>query len=187
MNEPDKKTPAEELVKSVEQTYSDLRQKNPDRDEHWLLANTCLERYGSGEEAREKGAQWTRFTAYKDTCEFAILEPPQSIRALALFLVFKELGDEPAKQYESEFFRLMEPVMKSKESRAFIDEYRQRNPLTWKEVEVADNSSYSLYWFLRGLELELEHDEEAEAEWGGDDIDFIDILMKQEEEESGED
>jgi len=138
MSEPDKKTPAEELVKSVEQTCLDLRQKHPDQDEHWLLANTWLERYGSGEEAKEKGDEWARFTAYKDTCEFSVLEPPQSMRALALFMVFKELGETTAKQYESEFFQLMEPVMRSREKRVFIDEYKQKNPLTWQEVQVVD-------------------------------------------------
>jgi len=185
MNQPNKKPSAENLIKSVEQTYLDLRRENPDQDEHWLLANTWLERYGSNEEAKEKGDEWARFTAYKDTCEFSVLEPPKSIRALALLLAFKDLGEPTAKQYESEFFQLMEPVMRSKEKRAFIDEYKQKNPLTWQEVQVVDDSSYSLYWFFRGLELEQEHGEEVEDEWGGDDI--IDTLVKLEEEESGED
>jgi len=185
MNEPNNESSAENLIKSVEQKYLDLRREHPDQDEHWLLANTWLERYGSSEEAKEKGDEWARFTAYKDTCEFSVLEPPQSIRALALFLVFKEMGGEPARQYESEFFKLVEPVMRSKEKRAFIDEYKQKNPLAWKEVQVVDDSSYSLYWFFRGLELEQEHGEQVEDEWGGDDI--IDSLIKQEEEESGED
>ena len=129
MEDLDKKAPAENLIKSLEQTYSDLRKKHPDQDEHWYLANTWLTRYGSGEEAKQKGAEWATFTAYKDTCEFSILEPPESVRGLALFLVFKELGEPQAKYYESEFFQILEPVLKSKKSNVFFDEYKQKNPL----------------------------------------------------------
>ena len=181
MEDLNKNAPAEKLIKSLEQTYFGLRKKHPDRDEHWFLANTWLERYGSGEEAKQKGAEWARFTAYKDTCEFAVLESPKSIRALALFLVFRELGEQPAKRYESEFFRIIEPVVRSKESRAFLEEYKQKNPLTWEEVQTEDNSSYSLYWFFKGLEFEQERDEKVEDEWSEDGI--IDIISKLEKEE----
>jgi len=180
MEKPENKMPAEELIKLLEQTYSVLRQKHPDRDEHWLLANTWLEKYGSGEEAKEKGAEWARFTAYKETFEYAILEPPESIRALALILVFREKGEEEARQYESEFFRLMEPVVKSKENGVFTDEYRERNPLTWKELQVVDDSPYSLYWFFRGLELDQEHEYLEDEDY---EFDIIDLLSESEEEE----
>lgn len=183
MEKSENKMPAEDLIKSLEQAYSGLRQKHTDRDEHWFLANTWMEKYGSGEEAEEKGAEWARFTAYKETFEYAILEPPESIRALALILVFRERGEEEAKQYESEFFRLMEPVVKSKENRVFIDEYKERNPLTWKEVQVVDDSPYSLYWFFRGLELEQEHEYVEDED---DEFDVIDLLSESEEEELGE-
>ncbi|PIU55881.1 MAG: hypothetical protein COS87_03765 [Chloroflexi bacterium CG07_land_8_20_14_0_80_45_17] len=56
----------------------------------------------------------------------------------------------------------MEPIIKSKESHVFLDKYKERNPRTWKENQVEDGSPYSLYWLLKGLELEQEHPEEAE-------------------------
>lgn len=173
---------SEELIQAVGKVYSDLRQKNPDRDEHWLLASTWLERYGCGEEAKEKGAEWARFTAYKDTIEFSMLDSPDSARALALFLAFKELGEDAARRYEREFFQLMQPVMRSRDSRLFIEEYKKKNPQTWEEVQAEDNSEYSLYWFFRGLELEQERDEDWKDEFG--DFDLIDILSKTEEEET---
>ena len=182
MSEPEEKPSAENLIKSVEQAYSDLRRKHPEQDEHWLLANTWLERYGNSDEAREKGPEWAKFTAYRDTCEFSILEPPESIRVLGLYSVFRELGEEQARHYESEFFQIMVPVMRSKENRVFLDEYKKKNPLTWKEVRVADNSPYSLYWFFRGLEFAQEQEEGDE----GLDEDIIDILSKPEAEELDE-
>ncbi len=184
MEDLDKKAPAESLIKSLEQAYFDLRKKHPDQDEHWYLANTWLTRYGSGEEAKQKGTEWARFTAYKDTHQFSISEPPKSIRGLALSLVYKELGEQQAKHYEIEFFQLMEPIIISKRGYVFFDEYKQRNPLTWKETQVKDESPYSLYWFFKGLELGQEGEGRPEDEW--DDIDIIDEIEKEEEEEQDE-
>lgn len=184
MAELDKKAKAEALIKSLEETYFDLRKSNPERDEHWFLANTWLKRYGSTDEAKQKGAEWARFTAYRDTHQFAILEPPKSIRGLALLLVYKDFGEQQAKHYESELFQIMEPIIQSKKSRVFLDQYQQRNPLTWKEIQLDEEANYSLYWFFRGLEFEQEQDEMSEDEWGN--IDIIDKILEEEEKEEAE-
>jgi len=163
------KAPAENLIKSLEQIYFDLKEKNPDRDEHWFLANTWLKRYGLSKQAKRKGAAWTKFVAYKDTLQFSILESPKSIRGLALFLVYMELGERQALYYADEFSQLMEPVMESSGTRVFLDKYKQRNPRTWEENQVKDESSqYSrmLYWLFRGLEPS----EEAEEAWNKSEI-----------------
>lgn len=178
MEEKDERMLAENLIKSLEKTYFDLRKKHPDKDEHWFLANTWLKKYGSGEEAKEKGAEWAKFTAYKETHQFSILEPPESIRGLALILVYTKLGEQQAKHYESEFSRIMDQTMKSRINHVFLDEYKKRNPLTWKEVQVVDNSSYSLYWFFKQLEFEQGRDEDI--------LDERDILDKILDEEKGE-
>lgn len=183
MEELDKEGHAENLVKSLEQIYFDLRENHPDQDEHWFLANTWLKRYGSTGEAKQKGAAWAKFVAYRDTHQFSILEPPESIRGLALSLVYKELGEEQASRYESEFFQIMEPIVKSKADGVFFDKYKQRNPLTWEEFQAEDKSNYSLYWFFRGLELEPERDEEIEEAWDEVGVDIIDKLEEEEKDE----
>jgi len=165
-----RKTSAEKLIRSVEETYSDLRKKHADKDEHWFLANTWLARYGAQEEAEEKGEDWAKFAAYKETHEFAILEPPQSIRGLALLMVVKEFGEKQAKQYEAEFFKIIEPVVQSKKERVFLEKYKKRNPITWQEIKARDDTTYSLYWFFRGMELELEREEVPTDEFGEYDI-----------------
>jgi len=172
------KNAAENLIKAVQDAYFDLRKQSPDKDEHWYLASTWLSRYGSEPEAKEKGEEWAQFTAYKETHEFAILDSLQAIRGLALLLVVRELGESAAKQYESEFFKTIEPVVKAKQDRAFLKIYREKNPLTWAEIEQRDDATYSLYWFFRGLELEQEHEGEPLDEWG--EVDFLDQLEKQE-------
>jgi len=50
--EVDKKAPAQNLITILEATYSQLREKKPDRDEHWFLANTWLIRYVSSKQAK---------------------------------------------------------------------------------------------------------------------------------------
>ena len=77
-------------------------------------------------------------------------------------MVYKELGEQQVIYYQSEFAQIMEPIMKSIESHTFLDKYKERNPRTWEENQVEDNSPYSLYWFFKGLEFQQEHPEEAE-------------------------
>ncbi len=160
--ETDRKEPAQSLIQSLERTYYELAKNHPDRDEHWVLANTWLGRYGSTRQAKDKGPEWAKFVAYKDSHQFSILKPPRSIRGLALFLVYKELGEEPALDYAIEFSRIMEPIMRSRECHVFLDKYKERNPRTWQENQVEQESPYSLYWFLKGVEFGQEHPEESE-------------------------
>jgi hypothetical protein len=129
------KSRAEKIIESVEKAYSILRCKNPGRDEHWLLANTWLERYASTREAKQKGPELIRFIAYNDTHQFAILEPPESIRALALFLVHKELG-AAAEPYGAEFGKIMDKVFRAQADGSFFDRYRERNAGTLKELQL---------------------------------------------------
>ncbi|UCH42961.1 MAG: hypothetical protein JSW16_09190 [Dehalococcoidales bacterium] len=182
MEELNKEASGEDLIKTLEESYFDLRKNNPGRDEHWFLANTWLKRYGSGEEVKQRGAEWTRFTAYKDTHEFAILEPPASIRGFALLMINRELGEQQASSYEKEFFQILEPVILSKKNQEFLDKYKKKNPLTWEEIQVEDESNYSLHWFFRSLELKQEYGEEIEGGWDEFGIDIIDVIDDMEEE-----
>ena len=157
-----KKPSARKLIQSVEEIYFDLRRRHPDQDEHWLLANTWQKRYGSSKETKQKGESWAMFVAYRDTCRFSILEMPKSIRALALFLMAKELGAQEALYYASGFAALTEPIIRSKESHEFLARYKERNPRTWQELQFEDSSPYRLHQFFQDLALEEEYPESAE-------------------------
>jgi len=182
MAELDKKGSAENLIKSLEQIYFDLRQQQPDRDEHWFLANTWLKRYGATEEAREKGEEWARFTAYRGSYQFSILEPPASIRGLALHLVYKELGEPPARDYEGELFQILEPVLRSEQEGEFFGRYRERNPLTWEEIQRDKDATYSLYWYFQGLEFQLGYPKEAADEFDMIEQSIQDVMGQLKEE-----
>jgi len=159
--ETEKKALSENLIRLLENTYYSLKNKYPDRDEHWYLANTWLSRYGSTKQAKQKGSKLTQFIAYKDTHQFSILEPPKSIRGLVLFLVYKELGEQQALHCTSEFNLIIEPVMKIRADNLLLDKYKEKNPRTWEENRIEDNTSFSLYWFFKGLEFERDNPERA--------------------------
>lgn len=153
----------EELIQLLENNYSQLRHQNPDRDEHWLLANTWIARYGSSKQAKKEGLAWTNFVAYKDTLQFSILETPKSIRALALFLVYRELGENAVAPYAMEYAQLYDKIETCRSKHTYLEEYKKRNPRTWSENQVEDNSlPLSLYWLFRGIEFQDEHPEKAE-------------------------
>jgi hypothetical protein len=153
---------AQKLIRSVEEVYYDLRRSYPERDEHWLLANTWLRRYGSTKEARRKGEGWARYVAYQETLQFSILEMPKSVRAMALFMVARELGAEEALYYASGFAALTEPIARSKENHEFLGLYRERSPRTWRENQAEADSPHSLSHLFRELERGDSRSEKAE-------------------------
>jgi len=67
--------------------------------------------------------------AYQDTFNFSILDPPKSIRALALFIVYKELPKEVVK-YALEYSEIMEPFVESNQNNTFLLIYKKKNSKT---------------------------------------------------------
>mgnify|MGYP001030709307 FL=1 len=158
-----KVAPALDLIKNVEKHYADLYRQNPHQDGHWLLANTWLKRYGNSAQAVERGAEWTEFIALKDTMQFSVLEFPASVRALALFLVYKELAPKYSLYYWSDFHLLMEEVFRLKENRQFYQMYKFRNPQTFARYQQKTGGDYDVYWLLKGLEFEEQSPDLAEV------------------------
>jgi len=133
--------------------YNSLRSKNPGRDEHWILANTWLERYGNWEASKKKGSELTRFIAYKDTFQFSLLDSPKSIQSLTLYLIYKELGDKEAEGNEKEFGELTEEIRQAQDNGTLLEVYKKKNPFTWSEIEREGNESiYGLYGFLKATD-----------------------------------
>ncbi len=157
-----RKPSAQELIRAVEEIYYDLRRSYPERDEHWLLANTWLRRYGSTKEAKRQGEAWVRYAAYRETLQFSILEMPKSVRAMALFMVARELGAKESLFYASGFAALTEPIVRCKESHEFLDLYRERNPRTWRENQDEIDAPYCLSRLFRDLERKGNRSEQAE-------------------------
>jgi len=157
-----RKPSAQKLIRAVEEVYYDLRRSYPEQDEHWLLANTWLRRYGSTKEAKRQGEAGARYVAYRETLQFSILEMPKSVRAMALFIVARELGAKESLYYASGFAALTEPIVSSKESGEFLDRYRERNPRTWRENQDEADAPYCLSRLWRDLGCTENRSEQAE-------------------------
>lgn len=156
-------TSKEDLIKSLEETYSNLKSNNPDKDEHWFLANAWLARYGNWKVAKQRGVKLTKYNAYTDTFQYSVLDPPKSIRGLALFLVYKELGEKEAEAEAEEFSQIMESIEKIRERGSLMDKYKQRNPFTWNEIQQEnDKSFHGLSGYLDATEHLEQNPEERE-------------------------
>ncbi|MFA4999435.1 MAG: hypothetical protein WC519_01775 [Parcubacteria group bacterium] len=157
------RTDKETLTCSLEQIYDNLKKNNPNKDEHWLLANTWMARYGDLEASKQKGLKLTKYIAYKDTFQFSILDTPKSIRALVLFLIYKELGEKAAESDAEEFAQIMKPLQKFQGGGKLIEEYKHKNPFTWNEIQTeGDESIYGLYGFLNATDYLDKNPEEME-------------------------
>ena len=118
----------ENTIQWIEKTYRLYRRRHPGEDEHLYLANTWLHRYKDTERSVPEAN--LELSAWTETSQFAVLDPPDSYRALAVYLVLKELGSEIPNNYQLEFGRLMAPVYQAQEEGSFDDLYATKNPKT---------------------------------------------------------
>jgi hypothetical protein len=144
----------QQTIENFENTYRALKATNPNKDEHWYLANAFLEFYKDNPELKEKGPTVMRFIAFKESHLFSILDPPKSARAFAIFLVGK--FNERLGKYVDEFQRLTAPVLKSQQEGAFFKFYKQKNPKTFMEAQNKEGTEssgpFSLYYLIQGIE-----------------------------------
>lgn len=121
----------EKILSVSKQIYDKVRMERPDEDEHFYLATTWLRRFFSDKRAYRHGNKLSDKElgnmSWTETMQFAILDPPGSIRALSLYMVYKECPREYLK-YIKEFNKLMEPVAETKKNGTFMDVYKQKNP-----------------------------------------------------------
>jgi hypothetical protein len=145
---------AEDILKANEKTYWKGRSERPGEDEHFYLSTTLLRRL----EARKQLGQDFLSSAKQrfglspkdekemlniiiaaETRLFSVLDPPDSIRALALYIVYKEVPSE-AHRYEEEYNRIMGPIVKMEEDGTFMDLYRKKNPNMAKQMDELDRA-----------------------------------------------
>ncbi|MBW1924044.1 MAG: hypothetical protein JRJ35_11275 [Deltaproteobacteria bacterium] len=118
----------EEIIRMQEDSYEKARQLYPDSDPHVLLAQVWLTRQAA--HGRDVHSEAMQITAFTETMQFACLPYPQNIRALALFIVYKERPDiiQRFTRFSQEFQELMAPVSAAVESGDFERIYRKHNP-----------------------------------------------------------
>lgn len=122
----------EEIIDTQIQMYEQYKRSNPHLEEHGLLANVwfsrrkALERF-SGQKTDD---QTLMLLAFTETHLFSVLDHPNSIRALGLYMVYKERPDiiEKHPEFEAEYGRLIEPVLRAEQDGTFLEWYKRKNP-----------------------------------------------------------
>jgi hypothetical protein len=147
---------AEDIIKANEETYWKVRSERPGEDEHFYLGTTLLRRF----EARKRlgqnflsgvaqeyglspkdGKEMLNMITAAETRLFSVLDPPDSIRALALYVVYKEVPSE-AHRYEEEYNKIVGPIMKMEDDGTFMGLYRKKNPNMAKQMDELDRGEH---------------------------------------------
>jgi len=145
---------AEDIIKANEKTYWRVRSERPGEDEHFYLDTTLLRRFEARKQlgqdflssAKQKHGlspknekETLNMITAAETRLFSVLDPPDSIRASVLYVVYEEVPSE-AHRYEEEYNRIMGPVIKMEEDGTFMDLYRKKNPNMAKQTDALDRA-----------------------------------------------
>ena len=101
----------DEIIALQERGYPQAARVYPGADPHVLLAQLWLARMAAhGQDPTDKLVQ---ATAFSETMQFACVAPPNNMRALGLYFIYKERPDiiQNYPKFSLEFARLMAPVM----------------------------------------------------------------------------
>ncbi len=133
------RTLGEEIIKKQEEIYEGQRRLFPGQDEHTYLTQVWLSRKAAYPHRMNPDDPEVQTWAATQTFQFACLEPPASIRALALYIVWKEHPDiiEGSPKYQEEFNRIIVPVFKAEREGTLDTLYAARNPKLAREAGVS--------------------------------------------------
>ncbi|MGH9863264.1 MAG: hypothetical protein ACRD35_07550 [Candidatus Acidiferrales bacterium] len=121
---------AQEIIKKQEEIYESQRRHFPGQEEHIYLAQVWLSRGAAYRHRLDPNDPDVQTRAFIETHAFACLDPPDSIRALGLYIVWKEHRDiiKHYVEFQEEFNRIMQPVHQAEEDGTIDKLYSRRNP-----------------------------------------------------------
>lgn len=131
------KTTGEEIVKKQVEIYYQYKGKYPDKEPHDWLANTYLSRRATqGENINDPDLQMVACT---ETFLCACLPEPDCIRALGLYILYKErpdiIGEHP--KFSEEYEKLIGSIVKlqGKNPKELEKLYKKYNPKKGEELK----------------------------------------------------
>ena len=158
INHAKRKSSVDEMISLLGKTYWNKRKDFPEQDEHFYLAKTLFMPFAArahiGQNPIEYIAKvwkqdipnsliedwksrWEEFIilfCYAQTERFSILEPPNSIRALSIFVAYKEFPTSE-NRFSDEFGKIMNPVMQMTPEK-FTEIYKIKNPVSSKLIDT---------------------------------------------------
>lgn len=124
----DDETAGDEIIRAQEKAYRKALKLLPGADQHVLLAQVWLSRMAARGKSTDDGT--TQAFAFNETMQFACIPPPDNVRALGLYFIYKEMPYllQKVPKFSQEFERLMIPVHAAMESGDFDALYKKYNP-----------------------------------------------------------
>jgi len=121
---------AGEILHANEATYYHCRAKYPGLNEHDYLAMTYAARKRSGRAVGldSVSEEHLDVISQTETQQFAVLVSPDSIRALALYILYKERPNLIRARHHQEFDKLVKPIHKAQDDGTFDEWYARTNP-----------------------------------------------------------
>jgi hypothetical protein len=118
----------DEIIRIQEDSYEKAKQIYPGKDPHVLLAHVWLSRQAA--HRKDVNGEPMQIVSFTETMQFACLPYPDNIRALALYILYKERPDIVSRypRFSGEFNRLIAPVMAATASGSMEDLYHKHNP-----------------------------------------------------------
>jgi hypothetical protein len=121
-------TMGDEIISLQERAYREAQRMYPGADPHMLLAQVWLSRMAAhGKDPMDETLQTV---AFSETMQFSCVAPPNNVRALALYFIYKERPDviQNHPKFGQEFDRLMAPVMAAIQGGGMDTLYQRYNP-----------------------------------------------------------
>lgn len=131
----DSRVCGQEVVATQEKMYEQSRCENPGEEPHAHLARVWLSRARvHGKDPNDPAVQMVSFT---ETMQFACIPYPGCIRALGLYMVYKERPDiiQQHPEFTEEFAALIEPVQGAMVDGSMMTLYARQNPRMAAELD----------------------------------------------------
>lgn len=128
----------DELIALTERGYREAQRLYPGADPHVFLAQVWIGRMVA--EGKDPKDEMLQTMAYSETMQFACIAPPNNVRALALYFIYKQrpytIQNYP--KFSLEFQRLMAPVMTAGASGNIEALYQRFNPQMAAQARAAE-------------------------------------------------
>lgn len=124
----DSRVCGQEIVATQEKMYEQSRRENPGDEPHNHLARVWLSRARlHGKDVNDPAVQMVSFT---ETMQFACIPYPGCIRALGLYIIYKERPDilQQYPEFAEEYAALIEPVQAGMFDGSMLKMYARLNP-----------------------------------------------------------
>ena len=134
----------QETIKKLEDIYFELKHARPTDEPHDLLALVWLSRMAT--HGHDIHSPELHTLAFSETMKFACVAPPSCVRALALYIIYKEKQKviESSPRYQQEYGMLMNPVFETMANGTMLELYAKYNPIHARDDSLPEQDAANI-------------------------------------------